>query len=377
MTSRPITRRHPTIRIRRAACIAFTALLVLTASIGRVPSSAHATMPGHSGRIIFQDGATGQLFTVNPDGTALRQVTHEGYNATPDWSPDGRRIAYASNRSGTFQIWIAAADGSSARQLTSNNPDAKLFPRFTPDGRTVVYQDCLGDGCDGGISAVRTDGSHLPAITPNSGTSYNWAVPSPGGRQLAFMRWHVAGIKMRIFVMPFRGGPERPITPARLEAWAPDWAPNGGRIVFSSNLFSDLPHGAIYTVRPDGTDLRPLTNPPWPLEDFEASYAPDGNRLVFSSDRRYPDRCCADLYLMNNDGHAVQRIPLATTQAVYARWGTAPLLKGGEPYAATTPHTKANAAGQQQLCALVPTPGLACPAKTSQQHGSRNQQIPG
>ena len=248
-------------RFWRAASVALTALLLL--AVGPVSSrSAQATMPGHNGRIIFQDGATGQLYTVNPDGTALRQVTHDGYNATPDWSPDGRRITYASNRSGTFQVWIAAANGSSARQLTpDNNPDVKFFPRFTPDGRTIVFQDCLGDGCDGGLSAVRTDGSHLHAITPNSGESYNWAVPSPDGRRLAFMRWHVAGVKMRIFVMPFRGGAQRPVTPARLEAWAPDWAPNGQRIAFSSNIFQNRPNGAIYTVRPDGNGPAPAHLP--------------------------------------------------------------------------------------------------------------------
>lgn len=315
-------------RTWRAASVALTALLLVAATVGPVSArSAPATMPGQNGRIIFLDRATGQLNTVNPDGTALRQVTHVGFNTTPDWSPDGRFIAYASNRSGVFQIWIAAADGSSARQLTPDtNPDGKFFPRFTPDGRTIVYQDCLGDGCDGGISAVRTDGSHLHAITANSGQSYNWAVPSPDGRQLAFMRWHVAGVKMRIFVMPFGGGTERPVTPANLEAWAPDWAPNGERIVFSSHIFQDRPNGAIFTVRPDGTGLQQLTTPPWPLEDWQASYAPDGNRLVFSSDRRYPDRCCADLYLMNADGKALHRIPLASTQVVLARWGTAPLL---------------------------------------------------
>lgn len=354
------------IRTWRAASVALAALLLvaLAATAGPVASrSAQATMPGHNGRIIFQDRMTGQLYTVNPDGTALRQVTHHGYNATPDWSPDGRRITYASYRSGTFQIWIAAADGSSARQLTPDTPDAKIFPRFTPDGRTIVYQDCLGGDCDGGISAVRTDGSHLHAITPNSGESYNWAVPSPDGRRLTFMRWHVAGVKMRIFVMPFGGGTERPVTPARLEAWAPDWAPDGGRIVFSSHVFHDRPNGAIYTVRPDGTGLRRLTSPPWPLEDFAASYAPDGSKLVFSSDRRYPDRCCADLYLMNTDGKALHRIPLASTQAVFARWGTAPLLRGSEQ-PATTLLTATATAGRRQLCDLIPTQELACAAKT-------------
>ena len=316
---------------RRAVQFVLAALLAipLTAMAGAVTQArAAASVGAADGRIIFRDSTTGQLYTVNTDGTALRQVTHSGYNAFPDWSPDGRSITYASARGGGhFAIWIARADGSHPQQLTPDDPNSdNLWPHFTPDGRTVVFTNCLGAACDGGISAVRVDGSDLHAITPNSGDSYNNAVPSPAGSQIVFMRWHVNGIMMRLYTRAIRGGTERPITPARLEAWAPDWNPQGGRIVFSSNLYSTRPHGAIYTVRPDGTGLRKLTNPPWPLEDSQASYSPDGRRLVLSSDRRYPNRCCSDLYTMSASGGALHRIPLTSTAAVDANWGTAPPL---------------------------------------------------
>lgn len=344
---------------RRTVLFVFTALLVvpLTGAAGPVAApAAEASAAAGSGRIIFRDYTTGQLYTVNPDGTALRQVTHRGYNIFPDWSPDGRRITYASSRGGgRFAVWIANVDGSRARQLTPDDPNSdNLWSHFTPDGRTVVFTNCLGGGCDGGISAIRVDGTHLHALTPNSGESYNDGVPSPNGTQLAFMRWHVGGITMRIYVRPIGGGTERPLTPPRLQAWAPDWAPGGHRIAFSSHLFNSRPNGAIYTVRADGTSLRKLTNPPWPLEDWGASYSPDGSRLVFSSDRRYPDRCCSDLYTVSASGGAIHRIPLATSAVTDASWGTSPALTDtSHPKTAAPATGPADTMSMLRLCAIV------------------------
>lgn len=347
------------VRPRRAVLLVLAALLAvpLTATVSPVTQPrAEASVAAVNGRIIFRDYTTGQIYTVNPNGTALRQVTHRGYNILPDWSPDGRSITFASSRGGgNFAIWIARADGSHARQITPDDPNSNnLWPHFAPGGRTVVFTNCLGGGCDGGISAIGVDGSNLHALTPNSGNSYNDAVPSPAGSHIVFMRWHVDGIMMRLYVRPIRGGTERPITPPRLEAWAPDWGPSGGRIVFSSHLFRSRPNGAIYTVRSDGTGLRKLTNPPWPLEDWAASYSPDGSRLVFSSDRRYPDRCCSDLYTMSAGGGAMRRIPLASTAAVDASWGTAPTLPATPESRTATPVTiPADTKALLRLCAII------------------------
>lgn len=58
---------------------------------------------------------------------------------TPDYSPDGRQIAYQSERSGRDEIWIANSDGSSSRQFTRLNSRVSGFPRWSPDGRSLVF----------------------------------------------------------------------------------------------------------------------------------------------------------------------------------------------------------------------------------------------
>src|SRR5438045_3847346 len=133
------------------------AVIVAFAFVGAlVFSSAPATTLGAApleGRILFTrcDDAHGcQIYTANPDGSAIRRVTGGGESFEGDWSPDGTRIAYISLRSGDFAVWIANADGSHAMQLTKNDRDSDDFwPRFAPGGRRILFANCLGQDCDG------------------------------------------------------------------------------------------------------------------------------------------------------------------------------------------------------------------------------------
>jgi Tol biopolymer transport system component len=308
---------------RPLTCVVLMTLVVMLA----IATGASATFPGANGRIAFEHN--GSIYTVNPDGSALQRITTGQSDTTPEWSPDGRSIAFARDMNGQdplgLSIWIANADGTGAHPVTA--PDDKsdsLRPRFTPDGQTIVFQNCLGEGCDGGIFAVRTDGSGLRQITPNSGESYNWPVPSPDGQRIAFMRWHVGGVMMRIYLISFDGGGQKPITPVALEGWAPDWAPDGRFIIFSSNNYGNRPHGAIYRVRPDGHHLRRLTKPRFPFSDSMASYSPDGRRIVLVSNRRSPALRHTDLFIMRAGGTGLHRVPLPFRDVSEPRFGPQP-----------------------------------------------------
>ena len=132
---------------------------------GRRGRRAARTLPAN-GRILFThcDDASGcQIYTANPDGSAIEQVTHAAGEAVQgDWSPDGERITYVSFTSGDAAIWIINADGSHPQQLTPNDPDSDNFwPRFTPDGVWILFTNCFTDDCDGGISMIKTDGSAM------------------------------------------------------------------------------------------------------------------------------------------------------------------------------------------------------------------------
>src|SRR5690242_6449134 len=97
----------------------------------------------NAGRIAFASNRTGefQIFVMNWDGTGLLQVTHDrGGNVTPSWSPDGRMIAFASTeqRDGNAELYIMNADGSDQRRLT-NNPADDSHPHWSPDSRRIIF----------------------------------------------------------------------------------------------------------------------------------------------------------------------------------------------------------------------------------------------
>ncbi len=334
--------------------------LVALLTLAAVLSLSAGTAMAHStdGRIVFQgcDATTCQIYTVNPDGTALRQVTHgAAARFQPDWSPNGRQIVFAQDSGSGTTIWIAGAGGRNARQLTHPLPGFfDQWPHFTPDGRRVLFTNFTPD-TDGGISSIRTDGTHLRVITPNSGESYNDAVLSPNGRRLAFMRWHVGNATMRIYTRALRGGRERPLTPVRLLGWWPDWAPDGHRILFSSNLFLGRPNAAIYTVGSWGGSVRKLTHPKFLSEDWSAGYAPTGSRIVFVSDRGRPDRFFSGqaLYTMGSNGSHIHKIPLpsAILYPDAPQWGTAPLKSRSTSGPASPRQRHPSAGWNTALCA--------------------------
>lgn len=96
-----------------------------------------------------------QVFVMNADGSTVRRLTTEGaYNVSPRWSPKGDRIAYCRQQGG-FQVHLINADGSGDVQLTSQGSNE--HPRWSPDGRFIVF----GSTRDGGesIYVMRADGS--------------------------------------------------------------------------------------------------------------------------------------------------------------------------------------------------------------------------
>ena len=101
--------------------------LALFALLGTTP--ANAAFPGDNGRLAFV--RAGNVFTINPDGTGLRQLNTDGDNAHPRWSPDGRRIAYLTGG----ELWVLNADGTGKRSIWKPYEDLRANqPAWSPDG---------------------------------------------------------------------------------------------------------------------------------------------------------------------------------------------------------------------------------------------------
>jgi len=85
---------------------------------------------------------------MNADGTGTTKLTDgDGLDAHPAWSPDGKRIAFVSHRTGNNDIWLTNADGTGLRNLTAH-PSQDTSPAWSPDGRRIAFVSTRHGGSD-------------------------------------------------------------------------------------------------------------------------------------------------------------------------------------------------------------------------------------
>ena len=100
---------------------------------------------------------------MNADGSNQRRLTQNpADDADPAWSPDGQRIAFYSNRDGTFDIYVMNADGSHQRRLTRHFADDS-DPAWSPDGHTMAFATNRDGNSE--IYVMNSDGSRQRRLT--------------------------------------------------------------------------------------------------------------------------------------------------------------------------------------------------------------------
>jgi hypothetical protein len=147
--------------------------------------------PGSTELYVGNVDGTGQVRLTNSPGNEggpgpIIEVDDNDGESIPSWSPDGRKIAVASNRDGNWEIYVVNADGSGSQRLT-NNPAADLRPRWSPDGTKIAFQTNRDGNQE--IYSMNPDGTDQRDLTNNSSddTLYDWltipinAYPRPRG----------------------------------------------------------------------------------------------------------------------------------------------------------------------------------------------------
>jgi Tol biopolymer transport system component len=287
--------------------------------MGIIPS--HATTPGTNGRIAFQMdfGRGAQIYTIRPNGLGIRQLTKvHGSAESPDWSPDGTRIAFQAE-DGPNGVWIMNANGTGLHQVAASGAQ----PAFTPDGMSLVYDchDCAGGQ---GIFLMKADGSDAPGtrLTTNPSGYEGDTNPevSPDGKTVTFVRRKAEGELQALFAVDIDGTHVRRLVPLRFNVFIKhDWAPNGKHIVFSSPI--DGPAN-VYTVTPDGSHRVQLTHVPQDFGAIAGSYSPDGRWIAFRWE--HPSDGVYRLMRMHPDGSARSIVATAPIGPRFIDWGQAP-----------------------------------------------------
>ncbi len=178
-----------------------------------------------------QDGTTGGIFLIKPDGSDSHLVGPllPYFAEEPSWSPSGSRILYQTG----CAIWVMNADGSNQRLLVPADncvSDQLDHPHWSPNGKRIVY------------TAFGRAGAGNPVIhTANADGSHDHRVPhTQGGESASF-------------------------------------SPDGRYIVFDSNASTIMSH--LYLIRPNGTGLREITPR---YGGVDPSWSPDGTRIIYS-----------------------------------------------------------------------------------------------
>lgn len=233
--------------------------------------TSHAAVPGENGLIAFTTARFSDsgrdICVMDPDGGHRVAVVEDPADERDvAWSPDGTRLAFASDRAGTYDIYVLDVATNELHRLTTG-PARDLTPEWSPDGTEIAY--ISGGGERQGLYVMNADGSDERRLTSDAGDfEPSW---SPDGTSIGFSNDSRDGQPDDggTWVIPREGG-----SPALIGGGHDfDWSPRGDEIV-TTNLF-----GGGVTVEEIETGqhrriagFRPTDSPAW---------SPDGEKVVF------------------------------------------------------------------------------------------------
>jgi Tol biopolymer transport system component len=219
--------------------------------------------------------------------------------------------APAATGAPSWDIWVTNPDGSGRRNLTRDRASDR-DPDWSPDGRRIVYASspsrCRGFGCQTDLYAIGRDGRHRRRLTstPQDELEPDW---SPDGGRIAYTRSVEAGgvfrarSQFRVWVMGADGGGQRQLTDD--PGLDPDWAPDGSRLLYLRDGSNSRP---LYIINGDGTGRRRL----W-LGNLNkvrsAEWSPDGTRIALVARD--------SVWVVNADGGGLRRIRQSASDAFW------------------------------------------------------------
>ncbi len=263
------------------------------------------------GTIAFSSERSGnfEIYVTNTDGSGVMKLTdHWARDVGPAWSPDGAKIAFSKEVGLSdfdhWEIYVMNADGSGVTRLSDGEHYDAGPLSWSPDGTRLAFNSD-GDGSNLDIYVMNADGSGVTRLTDHAAADVEptW---SPDGAKVAF-RSNRDG-NFDLYVMHADGTGVTRLTDTPGIEFSPVWSPDGTKIAFELN-------GDIYVMKADGSGVTRLTDTPG--FDGRPAWSPDGARIAFHSDRDGN----FEIYFMNVDGSAVTRVTNDPARDWTPAWG--------------------------------------------------------
>ncbi|MBD3271410.1 MAG: hypothetical protein GF384_02585 [Elusimicrobia bacterium] len=263
-------------------------------------------------KIAFSSDATGskEIYVCDYDGHNIKRLTNaESISLFPRWSPDGQTIIYTSYKDRNPDLFIMNADGSSDRPL-SMRQGLNTAARWSPDGRYIALTMSVQE--DPNIFLIDPTGQLVRRLTRARGAEVAPSF-SPNGQHVVFTADRPG--YPQLYVVDIFGRRTRRLFVGNY-CDSPDWSPNGDTIVFS--MISGGRYFDIYSIDIFGHHPVRLTfnsrnneNPSW---------SPDGRFIVFTSKRNRK----SEIFVMSADGTNQHRLFSIRGECFTPDWGPFP-----------------------------------------------------
>jgi len=195
-----------------------------------------------------------QVMVINADGSGERRVAHDDnvlvFSTQPAFSPDGQWIIFRSNQSTLTRkadVFSMDLDGNDVVQLTNTPVFDERYPTLSPDGTKLLFASDRGGTW--GIWVANADGSDPYAVYdgPVHDRAPAW---SPDGTQIAFESWTTENGDGDVFVMNADGSNVHSVVAGPAHEEGPAWSPDGSRLAFTSEADGD---SDTWIVNADGS----------------------------------------------------------------------------------------------------------------------------
>jgi Tol biopolymer transport system component len=203
------------------------------------------------------------LVVTQPDGSGRRELTTGNwFDSGPRWSPDGRRIAFASDRGGDDELYVMDSDGGNVRQLTHNDAE-DLSPSWSPDGSRLAFAGDRGGAW--GIWTIAADGGAASRLARGGAAGVTPPVWSPDGRFVAYGRVDQLPPAVPTTVV---ARADTGAAVCTVPSYPMSWSPDSTELELGPNKL-----GEVSTV---GSDCRPRTS----SADAPFLWAPSGSAVI-------------------------------------------------------------------------------------------------